>query len=204
MIFKSKYRSVYPFILPVIVLFIFSSCSEKPEDVLAKYELNYNSHNITELLKLFDDNTEIELGVTSIKGKDAIRSSLEYDSVLNTMITIHDITSSENNSFFVMEQTNDLYKTVGINIVKFSMIFEIKDGKIKHIRKSSTPATDLNISNFRKAFLLWAAKQKLDLPDEMKPGSNFNYSAENGKKYLNLIMKWKMNSETSLVPESRK
>lgn len=201
---KTKYIIVYTVILSLFSLFIFSSCSEKPEDVLSKYELNFNSHNTTELMKLFDDGAEIELGITKIKGRANIQSYVEYDSVLNAKIKISDVTGSEGNAFFVMKQTNDLYKTVGIDTAKFSMIFEIKNGKIKHITGSTTPETDVKISNFRKPFMLWAAKEKLDLLNEMMPGANFNYSAENGIKYLSLVMQWKMNGGTSLVPVPKK
>ncbi len=186
--------------------FIFSSCAKKPEDVIKEYETAFNAHATNKLVSLFSSDAVIELsGLNKLTGLVQIKSYAEYDSVLNSSITISDITSSNGKSFFVMTLTNDLFRTIGIDSAKFSMIFKISGGKIHEISGSTTPETDKKIQQFRDPFMLWAAKEKLDLLNEIMPEGSMVYNAANAKKYLELVLEWKnTNPVIQIKPEEEK
>lgn len=185
---------------------IFSSCTKKPEDVIKEYEAAFNAHDTNKLASLFSGDAVIELsGLNKLTGRGQIKSYAEYDSVLNSSISISDITSSDEKSFFVMTLKNDLFRTIGIDTAKFSMIFKISGGKIQEISGRTTPETDKKIQQFRDPFMLWAAKEKLDVLNEIMPEGNMVYNAANAKKYSELVLEWKKtNSAAQIKPEEKK
>lgn len=186
--------------LVIILGLAFISCSTKPTEVIKEYESAFNSHDVNKLTSLFTDNAVIELSLLNhLKGKGQIRGYAEYDSVLNSRITVSDIAESDSRAFFVMSLSNDLLKTIGINEAKYSMIFKISGGKIENIAGGLTNETEIRIKAFQNIFMLWAAKEKLNALNQIMPNGKIVYNAENAKKYLNLVIEWKRDNNPSFV-----
>lgn len=193
------------FTIVLISSLVLSSCGKAPKEILTEYEKAYNSHDISKITSFYSDDVVLELSMLSnLKGKEALKNYAEYDSVMNTKIKISDIANSDDESMFVMLQTNDLYKTIGIDTAKYSMIFTIEGGKITKMSGNTTRETDLKIQNFSKKFMLWAAKEKLDELNLMMPDGKFNYTAENAKKYLSMVLEYKMNNSNTSLKDSEK
>ena len=201
-----KVLNLILFLIVTVSCLILTSCSKKPEEVIAEYEKAFNAHDTNKLTSLFSSDAEIELsGLNNLKGLKQIRDYAEYDSVLHSNIKISDITSSDGKSFFVAALTNDVFKTVGIDTVKYSMIFKISSGKIYSMSESTTPESDNKIKQFKDQFMLWAAKEKLEVLNEIMPEGIMVCNAANAKKYSELVLEWrKTNSFTQLKPEEKK
>ena len=195
-------KKIYNFFLiltAAAMCLIFTSCSKKPEEVIAEYEKAFNTHDTNKLTSLFSSDAEIELsGLNKLSGLKQIRDYAEYDSVLHSNIKISDITSSDGKSFFVVALTNDIFKTIGIDTVKYSKIFKISGGKINSISESATPASDDKIKQFKDQFMLWAAKEKLDVLNEIMPEGRMIYNTANAKKYSELVLEWKKSEQTNI------
>jgi hypothetical protein len=189
----------------LVFSFTFISCSKKPTEVVKEYEIAFNSHSINKLMSLFNDNAVIQLSLLNIlKGKARIKGYAEYDSVLNSQITVSDIAENDDRAFFIMSLKNDLLKTIGIDEAKYSMIFKISGGKIDEISGGATNETDNKLKGFRNPFMLWAASKRLDVLNEIMPNGNIIYNAENAKKYLALVFEWKRNNMPAFVKPSTK
>jgi hypothetical protein len=200
-------KSFYSLTLIILCAIIFISCGKKPATVVKEYEKAYNSHNINKLVSLFSDGAVIELTpIKKLKGLSQIKGFAEFDSVLNSHITISDITESNGRAFFVMNKENDFLKTIGIDSAKYSMIFKIDGGKIVDISGSTTVETDNKFKEFQDPFMLWAARERLDVLNEIMPGGSIVYNAENAKKYLELLLEWKRNNIPAFIkpPEGKK
>lgn len=179
---------------------VFTSCSANPAKVVKEYESAFNSHDVNELVSLFTDNAVIELSsLNRLNGKNQIRDYAEYDSVLSAKITISDIAENDGRAFFVMILKNDLLKTLGINEAKYSLIFKVDDGKIENISGSATNETEIKLKSFQNTFMLWAAREKPDVLNEIMPNGNLIYNAKNAKRYLNLVIEWKQDNNPSFV-----
>jgi hypothetical protein len=179
---------------------ILISCGKKPATVVKEYEEAFNSHNVNKLVSLFSDTAEIELSqLNKLKGHIKIRGYAEYDSALNSRITISDIAENDGRAFFVMNKQNDFLKSIGINEAKYSMIFKIDGGKIVDISGTTTHETDNKLMEFQDPFMLWASRKKLDVLNEIMPNGNIVYNAENAIKYLALVLEWKRDNNPSFV-----
>ena len=188
-------KTLYSLFLIIICAFIFISCGKKPATIVKEYEKAYNSHDVNKLVSLFSDGAVIELTpINKLKSLSQIKGYAEFDSVLNSHITISDISESNGRAFFVMNKENDFLKTIGIDSAKYSMIFKIDGGKIINISGSATVETDNKFKEFQDPFMLWAARERLDVLNEIMPGGSIVYNAKNAKKYLELVLEWKRNN----------
>jgi hypothetical protein len=193
-------KSLYSLILIIICAILFISCGKKPATIVKEYEKAYNSHDVDKLVSLFSDNAVIELTpVNKLKSLSQIKDYAEFDSVLNSHITISDIIVSNGRAFFVMNKENDFLKTIGIDSAKYSMIFKIDGGKIIDISGSTTVETDNKFKEFQDPFMLWAARERLDVLNDIMPGGSIVYNAKNAKKYLELVLEWKRNNIPSFI-----
>jgi hypothetical protein len=193
-------KSLYSLILIIICAILFISCGKKPATIVKEYEKAYNSHDVNKLVSLFSDNAVIELTpVNKLKGLSQIKGYAEFDSVLNSHITISGITESNGRAFFVMNKENDFLKTIGIDSAKYSLIFKIDGGKIIDISGSTTVETDNKFKEFQDPFMLWAARERLDVLNDIMPGGSIVYNAKNAKKYLELVLEWKRNNIPSFI-----
>jgi hypothetical protein len=185
---------------------VFVSCGKKPATVVKEYEQAYNSHNVNKLVSLFRDDAVIELTpIYNLKGPLQIRGYAEFDSVLNSHIRISDIMESNGRAFFVMSKENDFLKTIGIDVAKYSMIFKIDGGKIVDISGTTTNETDNKFKEFQDRFMLWAARNRLNVLNEIMPNGNIVYNAKNAKKYFDLVLEWKRDNNPAFVrPSIRK
>ena len=193
-------KIVRPLVIVITFTLVFTSCSPNPAKVVKEYESAFNSHDVNKLTSLFTDNAVIELSsLNHIKGKNQIRDYVEYDSALSAQITISDIAENDGRAFFVMTLKNDFLKTLGIDEAKYSLIFKVDDGKIENISGSATNETEIKLKSFQNAFILWAAREKPDVLNEITPNGNLVYNAENAKRYLKLVIEWKQDNNPSFV-----
>jgi len=189
-------------ILPTLFILsiIFSSCGESPDDILNKYQKTYNDNNIDGTMMLLSNNAVIKINESEfLTTPEEIRNYFEYESALYSKINLSDFASSGNDVLFVMGKTSDLLETIGIDTAKFTATFSLLDGKIKRISFQPTNKTSDRINNFKKRFMNWADKEK---PKELKRimrGSNFIYTKENAREYLQIIIDWKKSKTTGLV-----
>lgn len=174
---------------------LLSSCGPKPKEILTGYEQAYNKHDISKILSYYSDNVVLDISILSqLKGKADLANYARYDSVMNTQIKISDIANSDDKTMFVMYLTNDMYRTIGIDTAKYSMIFTIDGGKITKMSGTTTRETDQKIQDFSQKFMLWAAREKLDELNRMMPNGKFMYTPENAKEYMSMILEYKLNN----------
>ena len=197
-------KLLYAFVLILISGIIFISCGKKPATIVKEYEEAYNSHNVNKLVSLFSKDAVIELSpINKLRGTLQIKGYAEFDSVLNSHITISDIAESNGRAFFVMNKESDFLKTIGIDSAKYSVIFKTDGGKIVHISGSTTIETDNKFKEFQEPFMLWAARKRLDVLNDIMPNGNIVYSAMNAKKYLDLVMDWKRSNIPAFVKPAK-
>ena len=193
-------KLLYAFVLILISGIIFISCGKKPATIVKEYEEAYNSHDVNKLVSLFSKDAVIELSpLNKLRGPLQIKGYAEFDSVLNSHITISDIAESNGRAFFVMNKGNDFLKTIGIDSAKYSVIFKTDGGKIVHISGSTTIETDDKFKEFQEPFMLWAARKRLNVLNDIMPNGNIVYNAKNAKKYLDLVFEWKRSNIPAFV-----
>jgi len=181
------------FVLIVSVLFIIlSACSPSPVELTKRFTTTYNTHDVNKIVALYTNNAVFEVvGKLSFKGKNQIYRVTQYDSVLNIHMTISNILMRADTAFYNLTETNDWYKTAGIDATHYKMKLIFKKDLITHLQAEVKPETQKAVSQVLSPFVKWAAENNTDILKEMMPEGKFIYNAENAKKSLSLLLKWK-------------
>jgi len=189
-------RSYKTFIstLSIFIIILFA-CSPSPTDLTKRYAKTYNTHNVKEIVSLYDDDAVFEVvGQFTLAGKEQIHNITKYDSVLNIQMNISDIKTHGDTVICNLTETNDWLKTAEIGKANYKVKFIFQNGLIKHLYAEAKPEIQQLFSQVLSSLMTWASENKADVLKEMMPEGRFIYNAENAKKTLALLRSWKDSS----------
>jgi len=191
---KTKSVSI---IIPAMAIAIFIlSCSFKPsaKKVVEDYAKANNTHRIDDIVAFYSDDILFEIpgfGM-SMSGKDQMRSIAEYDSVLNTIMTISDVSVNGDTVTCSLSEYNNWIDAAEIPAAYYpKTTFIIKDYKIS---KLHAEIADSSLENFERVldfFVHWGNDNYPDKMKQMAPEGKFIYNAENGETVVSMLREWK-------------
>ena len=126
---------------------------------MSSYKEALNSHNVESLLSYYHNDIVFNIPdlMMHISGKDVLRGVAEYDSVLNTIMELSNITLSNDTVFCSIRETNDWMSAAGISSAFYpKSIFVVKENKIIYIEADLADSCLKNFSDLFGSFLPWA------------------------------------------------
>lgn len=183
-------------IIVTATTFLLLACSFKPspEKIVDDYVKAYNSHLVDRIMALYADSVSFEVpgfGI-SYKGKDAVRAIAEYDSVLNTIMTLSNITASADTVFCSLSEYNNWVEAAEIPAAYYPRtMFVVKDGKITRLYAEIADSTLENFERVLDHFVFWGNEKYPDKMKKMAPEGDFVYNAENGIMVVEMLREWK-------------
>ncbi len=189
----------FSFSLPAVtctMLVAALSCSQAPSirHVLEKYADLLSSHQIDELMKLYSDDIKFDIPSFDmhLSGKSALRGVAEYDSVLNTEMTLNDITSVGDTAFCEIVETNDWMEAAGISSAVYPRaLFVVTDGRISQVMAELSDSSAAEFSRVLSQFVPWAEENHPREMARMMPGGRFIYNAQNGQTVVGILRQWR-------------
>lgn len=157
-----------------------------------------NSHNVDELMQVYSDDIRFEIPSMRmmLSGKDALRGIAEYDSVLNTIMTLSDIRVSGDSVLCEITETNDWMNAAGFSSAHYSQaVFVVKCGKISYIGAVISDSSAKYFRNTLQSFMPWGNDNYPDDMAEMMPEGDFIFSAKSGETIIRLLREWRAGSE---------
>ncbi len=183
--------------LPVLaalfaVPFLICSCSPSPVSRVRAYESAYNEHNVPAVLALCTDDVVFQsAGLNTLIGKQAIRGMAEYDSVMGVHVQFSNIVTRKDTVFFDAAETNEWFRTAGINVVHHQSFFVFKGALIRHIGTTWNARDEKAVRLAVRSFLEWVTREKPDRIKELMPQGKFLSNAESATEMLALVRDWR-------------
>jgi len=193
---KKKIGFVMILISAVSMAVISSNCSFKssPEKIVEGFVKTYNSHQVSEIISLYHDSITFEVSGFGInlKGKESVRAIAEYDSALKTIMTLSNITASDDTVFCSLSEHNDWVEAAEIPDAYYPQtMFVVKDNKIERLYAE---IADSSLENFERVldyFVFWGNDKYPEKMKTMAPEGDFVYNAENGAMVVKMLREWK-------------
>jgi ketosteroid isomerase-like protein len=181
-------------------MMLVSGCStSSPESVVQGYREAFNSHNIDSLMRYYADDVVFEvagLGM-SLTGRESVRGVAEYDSVLNTIMSLSNMTVSGDSVFCELSETNDWLNAAGISQAYYSRaVFVVPGSEISYIEAELSDSSAARINGVLDSLISWADQYCPERLEEMMPLGAFVYNADNAANSLDLLMEWRLESES--------
>ncbi len=173
---------------------ILLSCSSDSKSMVKKYVKLHNLNNVEEMLNYISEDAEYRIGGNLIKDdKKGIREILEFDSVVNSQITIQEMETSDDKTTCLVTETSDYYRLLDIEKIRKKIRFTLSDTgftAIEVVRNKD----DLNIlmENFNK-FSEWANQNRKDQFGELLYQGEFLYGERGAESWLALLKQWREN-----------
>ena len=210
---KKEIKTVLIPLLTVSSTLIISSCSFKPspEKIVEDFVVAYNSHQVAKIMEHYSDSITFEVtgfGM-NFKGKEAVRAIAEYDSALNTVMTLSDITASADTVFCSLSEHNAWVEAAEIPDAYYPRtMFVVKDNKIERLYAE---IADSSLENFERVldyFVFWGNDKYPEKMKTMAPDGDFVYNAENGAMVVEMLREWKAEQKqrepvTGLMPKRK-
>lgn len=187
-------------VIVTLINFLAIGCGEKnsPEDIVRAYIKAQNNHDLDEKMKYFDEETAFVTpgsGMTYMTG-DEIRSMSQYDSVLNTTLTIDNLTVDGSTVICEMTEHNRWLDAAGLPPMHYdSTLFYVIGDKIRKIVSFPADSTLQGMSDVLDKFILWLSEKYPYEAMDMMPGGQFQYSAKNAEKMVLLLTEWRQSTE---------
>ena len=193
----SRIRSITVISLAICLII---GCARQPstETIVENYRVALNSHNVDELMQVYSDDIRFEIPSMRmmLSGKDALRGIAEYDSVLNTIMTLSDIRVSGDSVLCEITETNDWMNTAGFSSAHYSQaVFVVKGGKISYIGAVISDSSAKYFRNTLQSFMPWGNDNYPDDMAEMMPEGDFIFNAKSGETIIRLLREWRAGSE---------
>jgi hypothetical protein len=183
--------------IPVLIVLAFLlACSFKPspEKVVEDFAKTYNTHQVSDIMALYADNVTFEVTGFNMnfKGKESVRSIAEYDSALNTIMTLTNITASGDTVFCFLSEYNNWVEAAEIPAANYPRtIFIVEDSKIKSLYAEIADSTLENFERVLDHFVFWGNDNYPENMKKMAPEGDFIYNAENGTMVVEMLREWK-------------
>ena len=180
----------------IILALLFLACAEEPtpEQIVRNYIDAQNGHIISEKLEDIDEKTIFQIpgSGTSLTGIDEIKKRSQYDSVLNTQLTIISLIADGNTIICGVIENNLWLETAGLPPMAYdSSIFYVIGGKIRKIIAYPDDTSMYLMSSTFNNFTDWLIKERFEAAREMMPDGEFQYSAQNARRILSLLRDWR-------------
>lgn len=193
----SRIRSITVISLAICLII---GCARQPstETIVENYRVALNSHNVDELMQVYSDDIRFEIPSMRmmLSGKDALREIAEYDSVLNTIMTLSNIRISGDSVLCEITETNDWMNAAGFSSAHYPQaVFVVKGGKISYIGAVISDSSAKYFRNTLQSFMPWGNDNYPDDMAEMMPEGDFIFSAKSGKTIIRLLREWRAGSE---------
>ncbi len=155
------------------------------------YQEAYNSHDVTRVMALYADDATFEVvGQFVLRGRREIRDLTEYDTALSIRMDFIDCGSHGDTLVCRLLETNEWFKTAGIEQTLYSVKFVFTNGLIKLLRAEASSGTDEAMHHVVGSLADWASQERPEQLRAMMPEGRFVYNAENAAKNLALIQEW--------------
>lgn len=193
----SRIRSITVISLAICLII---GCARQPstETIVENYRVALNSHNVDELMQVYSDDIRFEIPSMRmmLSGKDALREIAEYDSVLNTIMTLSNIRITGDSVLCEITETNDWMNAAGFSSAHYSQaVFVVKGGKISYIGAVISDSSAKYFRNTLQSFMPWGNDNYPDDMAEMMPEGDFIFSAKSGETIIRLLREWRAGSE---------
>ncbi|UCC79744.1 MAG: nuclear transport factor 2 family protein [Candidatus Zixiibacteriota bacterium] len=180
----------------VFVATIILNCSLKPspQKVVEDYVKAYNSHQVDNIMALYHDSVSFEVTGFNMnfKGKQSVRSIAEYDSVLNTIMTLSNISASGDTVYCSLSEYNNWVDAAEIPAAYYPRTtFVVKDNKITRLYAE---IADSSLENFERVldyFVFWGNDKYPEKMRKIAPDGDFIYNAGNGAMVVEMLREWK-------------
>ncbi len=180
----------------VSMAIIFSNCSLKPspQKVVEDFVAVYNSHQVDNIMALYTDSITFEVtgfGI-NLKGKEQVWAIAEYDSALNTIMTLSNIRISDDTVYCSLSEYNDWVDAAEIPAAYYPRtMFVLKDNKIARVYSEIADSSLENYERVLDHFVFWGNDKYPEKMRKMAPKGNFIYNAENGFMVVEMLREWK-------------
>lgn len=173
----------------LISLCLLLGCAQSPEDFIKSYEQAHNSRDVQKTISLYDDSISFEIkGVWIKKGKEKMRELAEWDSTLNSNLTVQIINANYDTLLCRVIEKNDWFKAAGISeVIHDSVIFIINKGKIKSIMAFPSVEHSGKIMDRISLVYKWSNETGDSTIYGLIKDGEFIYSPEAANKWLNLF-----------------
>lgn len=193
----SRIRSITVISLAICLII---GCARQPstETIVENYRVALNSHNVDELMQVYSDDIRFEIPSMRmmLSGKDALRGIAEYDSVLNTIMTLSNIRVSGDSVLCEITETNDWMNAAGFSSAHYPQaVFVVKGGKISYIGAVISDSSAKYFRNTLQSFMPWGNDNYPDDMAEMMPEGDFIFNAKSGETIIRLLREWRAGSE---------
>jgi hypothetical protein len=192
---------------------IFSNCSFKPspEKIVEDFVKTYNSHQVAKIMELYADSVTFEVTGFNMKfkGKEAVRAIAEYDSALNTIMTLSNITASADTVFCSLSEHNDWVEAAVIPDAYYPRtMFVVKEKKIERLYADIADSSHENFERVLDHFVFWGNDNYPEKMKKMAPDGDFVYNAKNGAMVVEMLREWKAEQKqrepvTGLMPKRK-
>ncbi len=181
-------------LLASLICILACSTSSSPEEIVQEYKEALNSHNVDSLMRYYAADAVFEiagLGM-SLSGKDSIRGVAEYDSVLNTILYLSNLTVRGDSVFCEITESNDWMNAAGMTSAYYPQaIFVVINGKISRIKAEISDSSAANFDKVLSEFVPWANENYPESMAEMMPEGNFVFNGKNGETVVRLLRQWR-------------
>lgn len=197
---QGKNKSISIIIAAISITIFILSCSFKPspKKVVEDYVKAYNSHQIVNIMALCSDDIYFQvpgLGLDA-NGKESVRAIANYDSTLNTIMTLSDIRVNGDTVFCSLTENNDWCNAAEIPAAYYpKTTFIVKDSKIAKIHAEIADSSLENFEGVLDYFVHWGNENYPEKMRRMAPEGVFIYNAENGETMVSLLREWKASTK---------
>lgn len=176
-------------------------CARQPstEIIVENYRIALNSHKVGELMSIYSDDIRFEIPSMRmmLSGKDALRGIAEYDSVLNTIMTLSNIRISGDSVLCEITETNNWMNAAGFSSAHYPQaVFVVKGGKISYIGAVISDSSAKYFRNTLQSFMPWGNATYPDVMAEMMPEGDFIFDAKSGETMVRLLREWRAAMES--------
>ena len=191
-------------IVVMLIIFLVFGCGQSlsNEKIVENYRIALNSHNVDELMSIYSDDIRFEIPSMRMmfSGKDALRGIAEYDSALNTIMTLTNIRTSGDSVLCEITETNDWMNAAGMSSAYYPQaVFIVDDGEISFIGAVISDSSAQNFRNVLGSFMPFGFENYPETMIEMMPEGEFIFNGKNGASMIRLLHEWRaaMESESA-------
>ena len=185
-------RTYCPAAVWSLVVLLITGCTPTLERRVLEYEGRVNAGRVDAVLELFTQDATVELeGTYSLRGTAALRGLAEWDSVMHTHLTFHEIVTLGDTVLANVVETNDWLSAIGIiELVHPSTIIIYRAGLITHIEATTDTAGAHALGRALDEILTWGL---VDRPEEVRKlvsEEGVLYDRENAVLWKELLREW--------------
>lgn len=145
------------------------------------------------LSSLFTGNVRVEikgLGVIA-QGKRELDGLFGYASAVKSKLKAFDVSVRGDTVFCRLEEENRLLSLLGLGPVSYEASFIFEGSKVSALVIKPGPGTGAILFGQGLGFLNWLKENEAEAVDELMPGGKFRFTAESGKRLVELVSRWR-------------